>query len=67
MCDTDKNGSLSKKEAHACIDEHVSDADEAEEIKEMVDEVWDYLAGSDDEVDQEELEMVLGDEEESLA
>merc|ERR1711907_65536 len=55
-CDADQSGGISKEEAHACIDAHISDESDNEEAHEAVDEHFDDVdKDGSGEVDEHEL------------
>merc|ERR1719473_1614870 len=55
-CDADGSGGISKDEAHACIDAHISDESDNEMAHEAVDEGFDYVdKDGSGEVDEHEL------------
>lgn len=55
-CDTDGSNAISKDEAHACIDAHISDESDNEEAHEAVDEHFDEVdKDGSGEVDEKEL------------
>lgn len=57
-CDASGNGMLDQEEVHACIDEMVSSA--AEPMHEAIHDNWEWIAGEDGEVDEAELEAIMG-------
>jgi hypothetical protein len=59
FCDADETGDLSKEEVHMCIDMYI--LQEAQPMHDMVNEHWQMIAGTDDVVDMDELNMVMGE------
>ena len=59
-CDTDGSNAISKEEAHACIDAHISDESDNEEAHEAVDEHFDEVdKDGNGEVDEHELSAAM--------
>merc|ERR1719453_679275 len=59
-CDADGSGGISKDEAHACIDAHISDESDNEMAHEAVDEGFDYVdKDGSGEVDEHELSAAM--------
>merc|ERR1719473_205131 len=59
-CDADGSGGISKDEAHACIDAHISDPSDNEMAHEAVDEGFDYVdKDGSGEVDEHELSAAM--------
>ena len=59
-CDTDNSKGLTKEEAHACIDAHITDPEENKEAHEAVDEGFDEAdKDGNGEVDRKELRRAM--------
>ena len=59
-CDTNESGGISKEEAHACIDAHISDPDMNAQAHEAVDEGFEYVdKDGSGEVDEHELSEAM--------
>merc|ERR1711981_1487022 len=55
-CDANGSGGISKEEAHACIDAHITDPDQNAQAHEMVDAGFDHVdKNGDGEIDEHEL------------
>ena len=61
-CDDDQSASISKKEAHDCLNRYfVSEAKrQSKPIHDMIDEYWPMIAGADGEATLTELEAAFG-------
>merc|ERR1711981_293893 len=61
-CDANGSGGISKEEAHACIDAHITDPDENAQAHEMVDAGFDHVdKNGDGEIDEHELSKAMRD------
>merc|ERR1712167_400987 len=61
-CDSNGSGGISKEEAHACIDAHITDPDENAQAHEMVDAGFDHVdKNGDGEIDEHELSKAMRD------
>jgi len=61
-CDADQSNGISKEEAHACIDAHITDPEENKQAHEMVDAGFDHVdKNGDGEIDEHELSKAMRD------
>ena len=59
-CDTTGNLMLDRDEVHHCVNEMVGDAETAAMINDEIDAQWEYIAGEDSEIDEDELSAMMG-------
>ena len=60
-CDTTGNLMLDRDEVHHCVNEMVGDAETAAMINDEIDAQWEYIAGEDSEIDEDELSAMIMD------